>query len=107
MVVAHPDLVEFVESRQPAERLGVDLVALVGGGGNQPVAARVADDEPRDKGAKDAGGPACQRRGLDGQGDLSSGQGLDMVAQVVLGGGEAGDVEHLAALAHRAEHRGS
>jgi len=67
-VIAHPDFLQFAEAQQQAEIGDILLVVLARVGGNEPVAARLTDDELLDQRPQETdrrGGGARDKRRQD------------------------------------------
>ena len=90
-------------AQEQAEIGHILLVVLGGIGGDEPVMARLADDEPADQRAEQADGPAGQRTGFQSQAHVRTTEGADGAFQVLRGGAKAGPTQPLAIVVHAPE----
>ncbi len=103
-VVAHPDFLEPVDAQKQAQVGDVLPVILVRVLGDEPVAPRLADDEPLDEWPHQPRGPAGQRAGLHGQAHAGAAQGAHGLREMFGIGREPGLAEFVPVMVHAAEH---
>ena len=99
-----PDRFELIEAQEAGQGEGIAFVMFVVVVTDEPVAARIADDELLDVGLEEVANPAGEVGFFEHEPFVGGGDGLDMLDQLLRFGGKAPRFDFGAVIVEVAEH---